>query len=621
MKLINKPSDPAVVKTDFPDKEAEAFLANPEAVTDEEASQFLEGLANTPEGRLLESGKSVLTTGGEALQVPGAAIRAPIISTLEGKGPMAGVQEFGEQFSQQGTGAVEQFSGEKLVGELGVTGDIAKPVAGFAAELVTDPLSYSANWLAKLAAGPLKPVAAKQVAKGLSKYVTKTQFTKEGINPELLGKYLVDRGVSKYINSPKKLKEIVSGVSETIAKGPEGFQVFKTAPKKGSGLIGAIYQNLSEELVSHSDIPTRNLGDIAQSVVTNFQNRMATDYAYPSDPKVAESIMKHVKDYLKLAPGGNTPTTSLPVKNLNDIRTMLFKKVSSKDFFNRVQAGDTGAILERDVVMGILDELKGEIMGALDASGAVSKFGKKTVPTSTLYEAQNSAMSQLIKLDTLLESEDLYRLKKSDIAQLVTQTLAGAGVGLVGGQLAGFPVQGAVAVGVYSGARKAMDIAKDVTPGIIAKGITGLPSSPALKIAPTAMAEMLKGIGGVVEGRSPQSVNIPEELVRTPVPRSTEEILQKKDFVKMKIAQMYPDMYEQVSETLDNYPEYIEDMLPLMAVQMPGLFPKDKYNRIDGKIFSPADKARAIRDVNKDNTLSTTQKALKIQKLNLTGEF
>lgn len=597
-----------------------------------------------PEGRGALLGAKL---AGQMLELPSAIVSAPIISTLEGKGPIAGIKESIQAAGERGVEGVldvgsasrlaAQFpdiepSGKEIVPGVpsfeGPMVKIPELVKELAWGVAKDPMTYGANKFAKLVASPFKKVAANQVAKNLSQYVSKVDYLKKGFDPVVAGNYIVDRGVTKYLNNPKKLKEVISGTTGVTETGPSGYKIFKKTVDKDSGMLGAIYHNLTEKLVEHSDVPTRSLEDIANSVVTKFQNRMQagtafSDYAYPNDPAVAEKIMAHIKDYLKLYPGGNDPKTSLPLKNLNDIRTMLNHKVTSKNFHDRVKAGDTGAILEGDVIMGILGELKSEIGGALDAVKSTVTIGGKTFPTSHYYEAQNAAMSQLLKLDEALAPEILESLKKSDLAQVVSQALTGVGIGVGLGSIWDVPVKGAAIGGAYGIVRSAMDVAKEKTPGAIASLIMDAPKSPLLPPAPSLISKGLQSIGGdtQVPYREPQSVNIPEQLVRTPVPRSTEEVLQKKEFVKMKIAQMYPDMYEQVAETLDNYPEFIEDMMPLMAIQMPGLFPKDKYNRIDGKIFGPQDKARAIKDVYDDGSLSNTQKALKIQRLNLTGEF
>lgn len=123
-------------------------------------------------------------------------------------------------------------------------------------------------------------------------------------------------------------------------------------------------------------------------------------------------------------------------------------------------------------------------------------------------------------------------------------------------------------------------------------------------------------------GRKPQSVpNIPEELIRTPLPRDTQSLMQKKNFVLAKIAQMAPEMLESVKDVYDNNPEMLQKIAPVIAQKMPHLFQMDPYNRFDGRIFSEADKAKAIKDTLGDDRLSTIEQAKIITKLNKEGIY
>lgn len=120
-------------------------------------------------------------------------------------------------------------------------------------------------------------------------------------------------------------------------------------------------------------------------------------------------------------------------------------------------------------------------------------------------------------------------------------------------------------------------------------------------------------------GREPQS--IPEQIVRTPLPRSTDEIVQKKDFVLAKVAQQAPDLYDSVKDIIENDPESLADVLPALSKAAPHLFVKDKYDRIDNRILDPQKKELARRDTMLDQTLSNTEKAKIINELNRSGVF
>lgn len=124
------------------------------------------------------------------------------------------------------------------------------------------------------------------------------------------------------------------------------------------------------------------------------------------------------------------------------------------------------------------------------------------------------------------------------------------------------------------------------------------------------------------QGRKPQSVaNLPEELIRTPLPRTTAALMEKKNFVLAKIAQMAPEMLEAVKDTYDRDPEMLSELAPVIAMKMPHFFERDKYNRFDGRIMSEQDKAKAIKDTLGDTRLSTIEQAKIISRLNKEGLY
>ena len=114
---------------------------------------------------------------------------------------------------------------------------------------------------------------------------------------------------------------------------------------------------------------------------------------------------------------------------------------------------------------------------------------------------------------------------------------------------------------------------------------------------------------------------LPEKLVKTTVPRTTQGILDNLDFVKMKLAQQAPQFYETFMDVVENNPQQLDQLLPWVEMRMPHIFDYDKYNRINGKIHDEQMKVKARKDVMHDDNLSNIEKAKIIQKLNKTGEF
>ena len=125
-------------------------------------------------------------------------------------------------------------------------------------------------------------------------------------------------------------------------------------------------------------------------------------------------------------------------------------------------------------------------------------------------------------------------------------------------------------------------------------------------------------------GMGPQSMNvpnIPEQFIRTPLPRSTDGLMKKKNFVLGKVAQMMPEMFESVKDTYEHEPERLSEIAQVLAVKMPHLFERDKYNRFDGRILSEADKQVAIKDTLLRKDLSPIDQAKIITRLNKEGLY
>jgi len=139
--------------------------------------------------------------------------------------------------------------------------------------------------------------------------------------------------------------------------------------------------------------------------------------------------------------------------------------------------------------------------------------------------------------------------------------------------------------------------------------------------APRANANSGRSPQSIMGQEEPQGPTIEEELVRKPFPRSTEEFLKNKDFVLAKIAQQAPQMFDTIRDVIERNPEQIKDIMPAIVKIMPHLFEHDRYGRYDGKILDPKMRDVARKDIMNDDNISNTQKAIKMQRLNKTGEY
>lgn len=119
--------------------------------------------------------------------------------------------------------------------------------------------------------------------------------------------------------------------------------------------------------------------------------------------------------------------------------------------------------------------------------------------------------------------------------------------------------------------------------------------------------------------RAPQS--LVEQIVRKPFPRTSQEIVQHRDFVLSKLAQQAPEFFDPVRDIIDYEPEKIPEIMPLISQAAPHLFAHDKFNRWDGKIIDPKLKEAARKEIMINDKISNTQKALLMDRLNKTGEY
>lgn len=119
--------------------------------------------------------------------------------------------------------------------------------------------------------------------------------------------------------------------------------------------------------------------------------------------------------------------------------------------------------------------------------------------------------------------------------------------------------------------------------------------------------------------RAPQS--LPEQLVRKPFPRTSQGVVENRDFILAKVAQQAPEMFDPIRDVIDFEPEKIPEVMPALMTAAPHLFEFDKFNRWDGKIYDPKAKELARKEIMGDDNMSNTEKALLMNRLNKTGEY
>jgi len=121
-------------------------------------------------------------------------------------------------------------------------------------------------------------------------------------------------------------------------------------------------------------------------------------------------------------------------------------------------------------------------------------------------------------------------------------------------------------------------------------------------------------------GREPQS--LPEALMETPFPRSSEAVMEKPNLFLAKVAQQTDnhDLVVQLQEAM-KHPRKLEKIMPLIARQYPHLFEYSEYGDWDGKLIDPADRQIYTKDIRDRTDLNEYQKAEIIDHLNKTNEM
>jgi hypothetical protein len=344
-----------------------------------------------------------------------------------------------------------------------------------------------------------------------------------------------------------------------------------------------------------------------------------------NDKAFFETVQKGMKSVIKKEP------VSVGVTDLMEIRSYIGKQLDSKDFLIDKELSKQKEIYEQ-LYHGLKDEIR-ENLAPFDV-----KIGKHTLPASSYYEAQSDRMRRLIQAKNILEATPrAERLKPDFAAKILAVTTAGtAGIAAkgidyysqalgLGESVASNVGLGALgAFGTLGAMRTASRSSPELMTGLARKGRQGLgilEQNPEV-VVPFSREGLKQMRDDNQRGRMPQSVpNIPEELIRTPLPRSTQSLMEKKSFVLAKVAQMMPEMYEAVSDTYKHEPERLGEIAQVLSMKAPHLFERDKYNRYDGRILSEKDKAQAIKDTLLRKDISSVQQSKIITRLNQTGEF
>lgn len=124
------------------------------------------------------------------------------------------------------------------------------------------------------------------------------------------------------------------------------------------------------------------------------------------------------------------------------------------------------------------------------------------------------------------------------------------------------------------------------------------------------------GIDAALGGGKP----VAEQVIRMKLPRDSQSFIEKANLVKMKVAQQMPEQFDYVQDVLDNNPEEVPRLLPLLIKALPHFFAPDDYDRIDGKVTTPAGRFKAEKRIDELDVPNHKKMEMK-DRLFKTGEF
>lgn len=647
---------------------AVAKEAPPEELSDEDVNAWLEKNAATPEEDGI--GTKILKGVGAAAELydsyTGAPLRAGVGALLDDDEDSG---FFTSAYRQFGAPTDNAPTGEELVKKLGVEekplieedgfiSEIGKKlregstgrlnilgkaigaaqdnisntdVAGLGAEMALDPLALLSGGMkatAKVAnaipmsRNMIKTAASRRAIKALSNIPSNSEMRNlvKRRMPEIVGQVLVEEDLAGSIGNPKKLYEKIAGKkSVEYSRKKIGSKDYDfAAPQKQGGLISDISKETDDIIsqvsknVSAIDVDDLRVDILSQDVFRRFDPQMASKLS-------AKDIQKHsdiVNEYLKPASGRKRT-----LKQLQELKRSIGEKLSSKDFFN---PQDKSIAFEKAVLKDIYHNLKRKIEDAADGVNLV--VDGKNVNAGDILKMNNDRVTHLMDVKSLLENVDADSLRDPSLIQMAIDGLASGAIGLGTYSISGSSVAGGTAAAAYGATKLGQAFSKKF-PGIEANILNKILQGNLIPKTPVRMSvgsklftsDMMDDQDSVNPGREPKS--LPEALITTQIPRDTEEILQKKEFILAKAAQQAPELYDSVKEVLEGHPEKLPELLPPLIGMAPHLFQYDKYNRVDSVIIDPQMKDRARKDTMLRDDLSKIQKAQIINELNKTGKF
>jgi hypothetical protein len=483
--------------------------------------------------------------------------------------------------------------------------------AGLAAEVVLDPFTVAGR--------SFKPLGTMLKEKSIANSETalarmsdaglrKTSDWVEKAKLQSVAETMQENNLIKHVTDPKKLREAVVG--KYMNKPNPKYPGKNMSVKIKEGLKDVVGKKLDDSISRMDDFlknnkqMTASKKDLAQEVlneVNNSNEALSSGTTYSKSDRA--KALKAVDGIFKMNLGGD---------NLS-IRDVVNLKRAAQEYVYDLKKSETFGVQGTKNLKNIYEAVDRKTSDYLN-NFAISQYTDKKAGLDFLKS--NQQYSDLTVLDKMTENAKYNSMMETSLGG----TLASMGVG--GAIGAGTGLNPAITAGMFGVAKGVGASVSGKAPAATARmqdlmNIPGLPIEQYLNYGqrPAAFA---RGVMGNPD-RSPQS--LPLQLVEFQIPRNSNDILANKDVVLAKIAQMSndPAMTEMFADALNKHPEKLKKVLPALIMKFPDLFEDDDYNRVDGKVYDPRMKQKAINDIQNNKTMPLRERAFKIKRLQQEG--
>lgn len=451
------------------------------------------------------------------------------------------------------------------------------------------------------------------------------------LKTEIAADTLNRKGLSHLISNPADLHDELNGkYVKTFNKDGAATSV------KQPGLIDSesMALNQAADYFSQTKSPI-NINDIANKVFNEISNEVKSESrlgAYSKD--IEFKIFKEVNENLKAIDGEKERTVSDLIQLKRDAADFVYDIKNNPDSYG--VEGPTKLKMYKKFWSAFDNAIKDSVSGDANARPFIQA---------------NADLSDLLHVRNVTTGAENAKLQMPGYPEI--------GVGVIGGKLLGeaidHPLAGMIIGGGVGAAKGALGQMGTTLPNRFANiqqsiatklsanpgAINAIQNAPSNIIAagrqvnyPSAMQSQA--------GRSPQSineqqaVNVPspqqqlmmrkgfvENLAEFKIPRTVNGIMQNKELVLAKLAQVTNDQatVDTLRDSLNMHPDLLKSTLPALQMQFPQIFQPNKYmSWSNGRILDPMEVQKAYKEVN-DRGISNTEKVMLQDGLNRDGSF